>query len=289
MGRQRAEKLHGAEAFEAYYSSLFGGRWQSLRAALLAEGVHVALNMGGAEPYYLDPASVCAALCLPVAGKSRLLDLCAAPGGKTLVLAGNMDAEARLFSNERSPARVQRLADVVEKVLPAERAGRVQVSCSDGARWCRRESECYDAVLLDAPCSSERHVLADDKYLKDWSSARIKSLAIEQWALLSCAWRLLAPGGSLLYATCALAPQENGEMAGRLKKKFPEARFASKAEMLAVFEQNRASFSGILDEGRGMLLQNVFASAEDSGEGLHILPDVSGGAGPLFFALVQKS
>ena len=67
----------------------------------------------------------------------------------------------------------------------------------------------HQSSKLDVPCSSERHVFADEKYLDMWSPSRIKSLAIEQWALLSSAYRLLRNDGFLLYSTCALNPKEN--------------------------------------------------------------------------------
>ncbi|HBG65213.1 MAG TPA: RNA methyltransferase [Treponema sp.] len=286
--RDKAEKLRGAGGFDAFYGELFGGRWQRLKDALLAEGVHVELRYGQGEPYFLDPASVCAALCLPVRGAGRVLDLCAAPGGKTLVLAGNLDDGARLCSNERSSGRTARLSKVVAQTLPPELAGRVDVSCSDGATWCRRETECFDSILLDAPCSSERHLLQDSKYLDGWSPARVKSLAVEQWALLSSAWRLLAPGGSLLYATCALAPAENDGVLERLAKKCAGAEFASPAEMERCAAGNAETFSGALAFPSGLSVPALLAAAERTAFGLQLLPDSASGTGPLFFSLMRK-
>lgn len=138
---------------------------------------------GAEKSYFLDSASVLAALCLPLKGAERILDLCAAPGGKTLVLASRMDPDALLSSNERSPERKHRLAVVVETCLPPQISASVKTSCSDGSTWCTRQSECFDRILLDAPCSSERHVYLDPKYLKDWSLSRIKTVTTEQWAL----------------------------------------------------------------------------------------------------------
>ena len=123
--------------------------------------MHAELSYKNCESYFLDPASIVAALCLPVKDSEKILDLCAAPGGKTLVLAGNKNDDAVLFSNERSPSRKKRLSKVVESSLPPEISCNVKVCLSDGASWCRRVSECYESILLDAPCSSERHVLND--------------------------------------------------------------------------------------------------------------------------------
>ncbi len=270
----KGEKLSGAEGFDAYYSRLFGARWAILKAALSAPPVYAELRCGG-EPYFLDPASVLAASRLPLAGAKRVLDLCAAPGGKTLTLAALMDADATLYSNERSAARKNRLSAVCSSCLSSELRQRVRIMCSDGALWCRTQRECYDCILLDAPCSSERHVLADSAYLCKWSPARIKTLALEQWALLSSAYRLLSPGGFLLYSTCALTPAENDDIIARLLKKFPDAVKVSVLPPLpaALAAICRAPF---------------FPNAAQTEQGFHILPDVQNGAGPIWFSLIQK-
>ena len=214
-------KLFGADGFEQYYSELYGERWPALKQAFEGEGSSVEYKVTGAEKsYFLDSASVLAALCLPLDDAENILDLCAAPGGKTLVLASRMPSTAMLSSNERSPERKHRLSVVVQTCLPPEISERVKTSCSDGATWCTRQTECFDHILLDAPCSSERHVIADPKYLNTWSPSRIKTVTTEQWALLSSAYRLLSVGGVLLYSTCALCPDENDGMIERLYTKF---------------------------------------------------------------------
>lgn len=274
---KKKEKCSGAEQFESYYQILFKDRWPSLKESLLGEPIYVSYDAGGKENYFLDPASVLAAQSLPLEGAINLLDLCAAPGGKTLVIACSMDEQAHLDSNERSPERKQRLDHVIQNSLSMETAARVRTSCSDGATWCTRQTECYDRILLDAPCSSERHVLGDQKYLSQWTPNRIKSLAIEQWALLSSAWRLLVPGGFLLYATCALSPKENDEVVQRLLKKFPDVEPVWKDRVSSDFEK---TFN--IDQ------KQVVLHPEKTEFGLHVLPDTSGGAGPLYFSLLQK-
>ncbi|MCF0241989.1 MAG: RsmB/NOP family class I SAM-dependent RNA methyltransferase, partial [Treponema sp.] len=155
----KKEKLIGKDAFEKYYSEIYGKRWEALKASFLLESDYVEFKMeGAAESYFLDSASVLAASCLPLENATDILDLCAAPGGKTLVLASRMNSNAHLSSNERSPERKHRLSTVVQNCLPPEISERVKTSCSDGATWCTRQTECFDAILLDAPCSSERHV-----------------------------------------------------------------------------------------------------------------------------------
>jgi len=270
-------KLFGESGFNQFYSELFGSRWEALKESFFKENQSVEYKIDDCESYFLDSASVFAALCLPLENAQNILDLCAAPGGKTLVLASRMPNDAKLFSNERSASRVNRLKKVVETCLPETISQRVKVSCSDGATWCKRQSECFDRILLDAPCSSERHVIQDKKYLDTWSPSRIKTVSMEQWALLSSAYRLLEVGGVLLYSTCALCPQENDEIIEKLQKKF---------------NKDGTSFEFLKPEPQIQEIEKFtkikMPNYEKTEFGYHILPDVQNGAGPIYFSIIKK-
>jgi 16S rRNA C967 or C1407 C5-methylase (RsmB/RsmF family) len=271
------KKLRGEQGFNEYYFQIFGNRWDALKKALAQEPQYAEWSAGGTESYFLDSGSVLAALSLPLSGAQKILDMCAAPGGKTLVIASMMEQNATLVSNERSPERKQRLSRVVASCLSQEVQGRVSVTCSDAAKLCLRQTETYDRILLDAPCSSERHVLADNKYLSEWSPSRIKTLAMEQWALLSSAWRLLMPGGYILYSTCALTPAENDLVVGRLAHKFPQALVQRIEPEMTLKTSEYVQFC-----------KSALPSSEQTAYGRHVLPDTQNGAGPLYFSLIQK-
>ena len=281
MGKGKSkqkDKLTGEEGFEQYYASLYGKRWDDIKEAFKDENQACEYHVKDAEKsYFLDSASVLAALSLPLKGAENILDLCAAPGGKTLVIASRMDEEAKLSSNERSSDRKRRLATVVETCLPPDINERITVSCSDGATWCTRQSECFDRILLDAPCSSERHVMLDPKYLSQWSLSRIKTVTMEQWALLSSAYRLLEPNGILLYSTCALCPQENDEMIDRLFKKFNKD-----GDSFELLEPN-PNVEEIKD-----YVNITLPDYEKTKNGYMILPDKQKGAGPIYFSIIHK-
>ena len=284
MGKKSKQKeslpLKGAEGFEQFYSSLYGQRWQELKRAFASPTDSVEYHVPGAQKsYFLDSASILAALCLPLEQACDILDLCAAPGGKTLVLASRMKEDAKLSANERSPQRKHRLATVVEECLPEQIAQRVRVSCSDGSTWCTRQTQCFDSILLDAPCSSERHVLADPKYLDQWSPNRIKTVTTEQWALLSSAYRLLRSGGYLLYSTCALAPHENDQMLERLIKKF--AKDEENAFEIVEVAPDLNQISGCASFNLPVFEKTQY--------GYQVLPDKANGAGPIYFSLIKKS
>lgn len=249
--------------FEAYYASIFGGRWETLRAVLLETNLAVPYGQGLEEPYFLDQASVLAAQALRLPEEGEILDACAAPGGKSLVIASRMENSVRLLSNELSSDRRRRLVDVLNRHLPPDRRQRVTVSGFDAAALARREAERgrFRAILLDAPCSSERHVMADPAALAQWTRNRPRSLSQRQWALLSGAFLLLTSGGSLVYSTCALTPEENDGVVRRLIKKYG---------------------------GQVRLDKPDFAEGEETEFGRHILPDTSGGMGPLYVARFIK-
>ncbi len=258
------------EAFDDYFSALFGGRWPDLRAALLEPGASVDYGQELGSPYRLDRASVEAARALRLPPAGDILDACAAPGGKTLVLASRLaesGSEARILANELSNERRRRLSDVLDAHLPAALRARVTVSGFDAAAAGGRMSERgrFSAILLDAPCSSERHVLGSAKALDEWSPARVKFLAQRQWALLSSCFLMLAPGGSLVYATCALSPDENDGPVARLFKKYRDA-----------VELDLPSAEG----GE--------AGPEACAYGIFYAPDRAGGAGPLYIARARR-
>ena len=255
------------ESFEAYYRRLYGGRWENLRKCLIEDRPACPFSEGLRLPYYLDYASVLAARSLRLPEEPGLvLDACAAPGGKSLVIAAGLPPGAALLANELSADRRRRLRDVLDKHLEPQRREQVRISGFNAAAQGRRKSEhCrFAAILLDAPCSSEAHVLRDQRALAAWTPARPRSLARRQWALLSAAFLLLSPGGSLVYATCALTPEENDGVAQRLLDKYPAAGGGAKLD------------------------PPDFAEGEPTAFGRIMLPD-RGGIGPLYVARFSKA
>ena len=256
------------DQFERYYAALYGNRWDGLRESLLQDGVPLPYRHGLVKPYLLDRASVLAAQSLRPwtarFGDRFILDACAAPGGKSLVIASIMGPQATLLSNELSGERRRRLAKVLDEHLPPDIRERVTVSGFNAAAAGGKKGEHgrFAAILLYAPCSSERHVIASKKALAEWTPARPRFLAKRQWALLSAAFLLLQSGGSLVYATCALSPAENDDTASRLLEKYQEAVLLDPPE---------------------------FREGEETRYGRIVLPDVCGGMGPMYVARFRKT
>jgi len=166
----------------------------------LAAGTRVTELPGFAEGAFWvqDAAAALPARLLDVQPGERVADLCAAPGGKTAQLAAS---GARVTAVERDPARLQRVAENLARLRLA-----AELVHADAAAWTTAER--FDAVLLDAPCSStgtiRRH--PDVPHLK--RPGDIAGLAAAQARLLEAAARLLRPGGRLIYAVCSLQPEE---------------------------------------------------------------------------------
>ena len=221
-------------AFDDYYYRIYGFRWEALRKSLMENMPAYKFSGGLLTPYFLDYSSVLAArsLRLPAPdGKVQpesldapvtVLDACAAPGGKSLVIASSLPPDAIILANELSAERRRRLSDVLDKHLPPGLRSQVKVCGFDAAAQARRKSEHdrFDAILLDAPCSSEAHVLKNERALRGWTPARPRFLAQRQWALLSSAFLMLKQGGCLVYCTCAISTVENDGVAQRLPEKY---------------------------------------------------------------------
>ncbi|MFP4374746.1 MAG: RsmB/NOP family class I SAM-dependent RNA methyltransferase [Spirochaetaceae bacterium] len=250
----------GRPGFEQYYESVFSGRWPELRTALLSDPAYAELGPPLTRSYYLDDASRIAAESLPLEGAADILDMCAAPGGKALVLAAGMDADARLVANERSAARRERLRRVLDDHLPPAIRGRVTVTGHDATKWGLYEQHAYDRILLDVPCSSERHLLSAPEHLERWTKARTRHLAVQAFAMLAAAIDAARPGGLVLYSTCALSPEENDGVIDKAEKR-------------------RA--------GRFRVRPVESPWAERTRHGYHILPDSAEGRGPIYVSLLE--
>ncbi len=184
----------------------------------LPQGAQVSELPGYAEGAFWvqDAAAALAVRALAPKPGERILDLCAAPGGKTLQLAA---AGAEVTAVDLSAERMARVTDNLARTgLRARTVVADALTFDDGAPW--------DAILLDAPCSAtgtiRRH--PDLPLLRD--AAGIKPLAALQAALIDRAVALLAPGGRLVFATCSLLPDEGEAQAAAALARHPDLRAA---------------------------------------------------------------
>jgi 16S rRNA C967 or C1407 C5-methylase (RsmB/RsmF family) len=240
-------------AFLEHFSKLYGPRWPALHAALRGEAPKIERDcFSGFSRYTLDSASVRAALALKVQPLDQVLDLCAAPGGKTLVLLECLQGRGSLVANELSSDRRRRLRDVIATHVPKDLQSLVTVTGFDGNQFGLKKKAVFDRVLLDAPCSSERHMMEEDPDVPGWKESRTRQLAMRQYSLICSALLALKDGGTLVYSTCSISPLENDGVIERvLKKKGDRVSLEPETGDLSDLEPTRFGFQIFPDRAQG--------------------------------------
>ena len=212
--------------------------------------------------YILDPGSVLIAQSLPLEGE-HILDLCAAPGGKTLILFSRLKSEQMLISNEPSASRREQLIRTLRQYIPESPRQRIRVSGKPGGLFVKSHAQHFDSILVDAPCSGERYLFKNQALLSTWTTRYSERLAQNQYALLTAAFHALKEGGYLLFSTCSVSPLEGDYVVQRL---------LSKKKELIVLKEAFHSYAYIEHTPLG---------------GIYILPDQAG-AGPFYACLMKK-
>lgn len=157
--------------------------------------------------YVQNAASWLPVLALNPQPGDAILDMCAAPGGKTSHIAQLSGNAASITANDNSRPRLHKL----QANLARMGAENVEFLLHDATKLSYKlGTEQFDKILLDAPCSGEGMMTLDSrKDFESWSVAHIKRLQQLQKKLIVQAWQLLKPGGTLVYSTCTMAPEEN--------------------------------------------------------------------------------
>ena len=169
--------------------------------------------------YYLQEASAMAPVALldPQPGE-KVLDLCAAPGGKTTQIAGRMGGKGFLLCNEINPKRAKILSRNIERLgVP-----NALVTNEHPERLAERLPGFFDRVLVDAPCSGEGMFRKEEAAVTDWSQETVEMCARRQAEILHSAAAMLKPGGRLVYSTCTFAPEEDEWAVAAFLESHPE-------------------------------------------------------------------
>jgi 16S rRNA C967 or C1407 C5-methylase (RsmB/RsmF family) len=282
------------QKFEDYFSDIYKERWPLLKEAMLLKPKKVLRPINtenyenldqllsrldllddhnrdqlqekveGKKKYYaLDAGSIYAASLLKVPSNAKVLDMCSAPGGKALILRELMGAEANeLIVNEPSQNRRERLKNVLREHLTEDQLECLTVKGIDGMKYGLQFEDYFDAILIDAPCSGEKHLLETPSELERWTPKRTKRLAGQQYGLVCSGLLALKSGGSLVYSTCSISPKENDEIIEKLLTKKS-------------------------DQFKLDLPDDIPSFMERTKYGIIALPD-HGGHGPLFCTRLEK-
>ena len=176
-----------------------------------------------AGAYYLqEPSAMVVATLADVKPGEKVLDLCAAPGGKSTALGDALCGEGILVSNEIHPARVKILSENIERMGISN----ALVLNETPEKIAKLFPEFFDCVVVDAPCSGEGMFRKEEAALTEWSEENVEMCAARQKEILREAVKCVAPGGRLIYSTCTFAPAEDEENICWLLKEYPEFRIA---------------------------------------------------------------
>jgi NOL1/NOP2/sun family putative RNA methylase len=205
----------------------------------------------GKHPYYhaglyyiQEPSAMLPVELLDVQPGERVLDLCAAPGGKAAQIAAKLKHTGVLVANDPHEERVKALVKNIElsgargAVVLNERPERLAATFAGY----------FDKILVDAPCSGEGMFRKDEQMSREWSEDSPDQYASVQRELLAQAARMLAPGGTIVYSTCTFSPEENERVVAAFLREYPQFRVVP-APLLPGFAAGRPDWAGCALDG----------------------------------------
>ena len=219
--------------------------------------------------YMQDPGAMAPLSAVEIPEGARVVDMCAAPGGKSGQAAAMIGDTGFLLSNEFVPKRAKILVGNLER-LGVKNA---VVTSMDTKKLCELFCEYFDYAIVDAPCSGEGMFRKNSDAIDEWSEAGVLASAERQKEILENAARLVREGGYIIYSTCTYSPEENEEIVGAFLLSHPE-------------------FSPIElpDKIKAVTAEPILKSkaAENAKYARRFYPHVSKGEGQ-FLALLQKN
>lgn len=217
-------------------------------------GYYVQEEKTGAHAYHFaglyysqEPSAMCAAPLLGVKGGEKVLDLCAAPGGKTTQLAQSLGGEGILVANEYVYDRAKILSQNVERLGVRNCA----VVSADTEKLAQAFPGYFDKILADAPCSGEGMFKKEPSALAEWSEENVRRCALRQSAILDNAAKMLRGGGRLVYSTCTFSEEENGGQIARFLERHAEFRLLGTQTLYPHEVRGEGHFTALLEKTEG--------------------------------------
>jgi 16S rRNA (cytosine967-C5)-methyltransferase len=190
--------------------------------------------------YVQDPSTLAACDLLAPQPGENVLDACAAPGGKTTYLAQLMSNEGTITACDQAPHRLRRLEENLER-LGATCAKAHQANWLDASRTFAEES--FDRILLDAPCSNTGVIRRRVDVRWRLTPEDFPRLQQKQFEILKAVAPLLKKGGTLVYSTCSIEPEENEALVERARAELPGLRFVESRQSLPFRDRIDGAFA----------------------------------------------
>lgn len=168
--------------------------------------------------YVQEPGAMAPAECVDFDPEWRVLDMCAAPGGKSTQMKNKLGEGGVLVSNEIIPSRCKILTGNIERLGLRNTI----TTCADTERLTRLFGKAFDLIMVDAPCSGEGMFRKEEMAVSEWSVENVRLCAERQLSILDNAVDLLKDGGYIIYATCTFSQEENEMVIDSFLKRYPE-------------------------------------------------------------------
>lgn len=168
--------------------------------------------------YVQEPAAMAPAECIEIEKEWKILDMCAAPGGKSTQLKNKLGENGLLVSNEIIPSRCKILTGNIERLGLKN----CVTTCKNTSRLAEIYPNTFDLIMVDAPCSGEGMFRKDDTAIEEWSVKNVLMCAKRQAEILENAACCLKDGGFIIYATCTFSVEENEMTVDAFLQKHPE-------------------------------------------------------------------
>lgn len=168
--------------------------------------------------YVQEPAAMAPAECVDIAKGSKVLDMCAAPGGKSTQLKNKIGDWGLLVSNEIIPSRCKILTGNIERLGLKN----CVTTCMDTSRLADVFPNAFDIIMVDAPCSGEGMFRKEQIAIDEWSLENVQKCAKRQRDILENAVKCLKSGGTIIYATCTFSLEENEMTVDAFLKSHPD-------------------------------------------------------------------
>ncbi len=211
--------------------------------------------------YVQEPGAMTPAECIDIDPDWKVLDMCAAPGGKSTQLKNKLGENGVLVSNEIIPSRCKVLTGNIERLGLRN----CVTTCMDTSKLAKTFPKAFDLVMCDAPCSGEGMFRKEEIAVDEWSIENVIKCAERQSEILDNAARLVKDGGYIIYATCTFSLEENEMTVDKFLKKHPEFELVPVNEKVKKHTVDGIKFDGC--ECKSICFSRRFYPHISKGEG----------------------
>lgn len=190
--------------------------------------------------YVQEPAAMAPAECIDIPTDSIILDMCAAPGGKSTQLKNKLNGDGVLVSNEIIPSRCKILTGNIERLGVKN----CVTTCMDTSRLAEVFPHKFDIIMADAPCSGEGMFRKEQIAIDEWSDENVKKCAVRQREILENAVKCLKSGGTIIYATCTFSLEENEMTVDNFLSEHPDFEILPVKETVVKVTSDGIHFDG---------------------------------------------